>query len=112
MDWLAQPHLDKLTEYQAAVDIEPSLLTAGDGGEETLPSAQPEKETPPLRRCEPALSAMCHGPRRCMYCEDSAADEVEHFRPTDLYPEFVFAWMNYLYACGPCNVRKKNHASS
>ena len=43
-----------------------------------------------------------------MYCEDSAADEVEHFRPTDLYPEFVFAWMNYLFACGPCNGRKRN----
>ena len=43
-----------------------------------------------------------------MYCEDSVADEVEHFRPKDLYPEVVFAWMNYLYACGPCNGRKNN----
>jgi hypothetical protein len=43
-----------------------------------------------------------------MYCEDSVADEVEHFRPKDLYPEFVFAWENYLYACGRCNGSKSN----
>jgi uncharacterized protein (TIGR02646 family) len=55
-----------------------------------------------------ALAAMCQGPRRCGYCEDSAADEVEHVRPKDLYPEVVFAWTNYLYACGPCNGPKNN----
>jgi hypothetical protein len=43
-----------------------------------------------------------------MYCEDSAADEVEHHRPKNLYPEHVFVWQNYLYACGPCNGPKKN----
>ncbi|HEX6041042.1 hypothetical protein [Longimicrobium sp.] len=54
------------------------------------------------------LERMCHGPRRCGYCEDSAADEVEHVRPKDLYPELAFAWENYLYACGPCNGPKNN----
>ena len=43
-----------------------------------------------------------------MYCEDSAADEVEHHRPKDLYPEHVFVWENYLYVCGPCNGPKNN----
>lgn len=46
-----------------------------------------------------------------MYCEDSVADEVEHFRPKDLYPEVVFAWTNYFYACGPCNGPKNNQFS-
>ena len=46
-----------------------------------------------------------------MYCEDSVADEVEHFRPKDLYPDAVFAWRNYLYACGPCNGGKSNRFS-
>ncbi len=55
-----------------------------------------------------ALTAMCAGARRCGYCEDSAADEVEHIWPKDLYPELVFAWRNYLYACGPCNGPKNN----
>ncbi len=47
--------------------------------------------------------------RRCAYCEDSLADEVEHIRPKDLYPESVFAWNNYLYVCGSCNVAKSNN---
>ncbi|HEY0190396.1 MAG TPA: hypothetical protein VGC42_04690 [Kofleriaceae bacterium] len=56
-----------------------------------------------------ALDRMCSGARRCAYCEDSAADEVEHVRPKDLYPEVVFAWANYVYACGPCNGPKGAH---
>jgi hypothetical protein len=43
-----------------------------------------------------------------MYCEDAPADEVEHHSPKDLYPELVFTWRNYLYACGPCNGPKNN----
>ncbi len=55
------------------------------------------------------LSAMCAGARRCMYCEDSVAAEVEHFRPKTFYPEVAFSWMNYLYSCGPCNRVKRDH---
>ncbi len=51
---------------------------------------------------------MCWGHCRCVYCEDSLADEIEHFWPKDLYPDKVFAWENYLYACGPCNGPKGN----
>ncbi len=54
------------------------------------------------------LDRMCSGARRCMYCEDSYADEVEHFRPKYFYPELTFAWPNYLFACGHCNVAKSN----
>src|SRR5579864_1256759 len=62
-----------------------------------------------FRHVRDILDQICRGSRRCMYCEDSVADEVEHFRPKDFYPEFVFAWENYLYACGPCNGPKNNH---
>lgn len=58
-----------------------------------------------------SLHLMCHGSRRCMYCEDSCADEVEHIRPKDLYPDLVFVWENYLYSCGVCNVGKSNQWS-
>lgn len=51
---------------------------------------------------------MCSDPERCVYCEDSAADEVEHIQPKDLYPCLVFVWANYVYACGRCNGRKSN----
>jgi uncharacterized protein (TIGR02646 family) len=55
------------------------------------------------------LDRMCSGARRCAYCEDSLADEVEHVRPRTLYPDVVFAWRNYVYACGPCNGPKRSH---
>lgn len=45
---------------------------------------------------------------RCNYCEDSCADEVEHVNPKDFYPERVFVWENYVYACGPCSSGKSN----
>jgi hypothetical protein len=38
-----------------------------------------------------------------VYCEDSLADEVEHIYPKNFYPDRVFVWSNYVYACGPCN---------
>lgn len=49
---------------------------------------------------------MCSGAQRCVYCEDSVGDEVEHIEPKDLYPCKVFVWTNYVYACGRCNVFK------
>lgn len=54
------------------------------------------------------LDKMCIGPRRCAYCEDSLADEIEHILPKDLFPQNAFKWSNYLYACGPCNGPKSN----
>jgi uncharacterized protein (TIGR02646 family) len=54
------------------------------------------------------LSQMCVGTVRCAYCEDSLADEVEHIQPKTLFPEAVFKWRNYLFACGPCNGPKSN----
>jgi len=55
------------------------------------------------------LDAMCHGSSRCVYCEDSLADEVEHVRPKALFPDEVFVWRNYIYACGPCNGAKRSN---
>ena len=54
------------------------------------------------------LESMCVGACRCMYCEDSAACEVEHFRPKSFYPDLVFVWLNYLYSCGACNRIKRS----
>jgi 5-methylcytosine-specific restriction endonuclease McrA len=61
-----------------------------------------------FRAVRAALASMCSGARRCCYCEDSCADEVEHIKPKDLYPHLVFVWENYVYACGPCNGPKNN----
>lgn len=51
---------------------------------------------------------MCSGARRCVYCEDSLGDEVEHIHPKDLYPDQCYKWENYVYACGSCNGPKNN----
>lgn len=62
----------------------------------------------PFDEVKNVLTEMCSGARRCGYCEDSMADEVEHIWPKDLYPDRTFVWENYLYACGPCNGPKNN----
>jgi hypothetical protein len=67
-----------------------------------------QKRNATFRAVRVALTEMCSGAQRCVYCEDSAADEVEHIKPKDLYPEEVFVWENYLYACGPCNGSKNS----
>lgn len=54
------------------------------------------------------LRSMSNETKRCSYCEDSYADEIEHIYPKDIYPEHTFVWENYLYACGPCNGPKSN----
>lgn len=54
------------------------------------------------------LAKMCIGSVRCAYCQDSLADEVEHIRPKNLFPDHAFVWGNYLFACGPCNGPKSN----
>ncbi len=54
------------------------------------------------------LLEICPGIERCVYCEDSKCDEVEHIYPKDLYPQHCFEWSNYVYACGPCNGPKNN----
>jgi uncharacterized protein (TIGR02646 family) len=49
------------------------------------------------------LLGMCSGEDRCMYCEDSVAHQIDHFRPKNLYPEHTFTWQNYVFSCGVCN---------
>ncbi|WP_199084633.1 HNH endonuclease [Bosea sp. ASV33] len=66
------------------------------------------KDNPTFAHIRDVLSSMCCGAVRCGYCEDSAADEVEHIAPKSLYPERTFDWANYLYACGYCNRGKNN----
>lgn len=95
----------KLRAYQAEVDAAGDYAARIDAANERF-AARNRRGDATFDRVKQALQAMCSGVRRCAYCEDSAADEVEHHRPKILYPEYVFAWPNYLYACGPCNGSK------
>jgi len=93
-----QQRIDALPNYEARVQSAKTLF--------------PQKnraDNPTFKSVRKTLSQMCSGAQRCAYCEDSSADEVEHIKPKDLFPESTFVWPNYLYACGPCNGRKNNH---
>ncbi len=56
---------------------------------------------------EATLRGMCNAPRRCMYCEDSEAWDIDHVKPKSKYPGDAFLWNNFLLACSICNSRFK-----
>ncbi|WP_240358295.1 hypothetical protein [Myxococcus vastator] len=97
-----------LVGYQQSVDAHPSYPERVKHAKQRFSSLN-KKGNPIFDDVKVTLTKMCSGARRCAYCEDSVADQVEHFRPKSLYPECVFAWMNYLYACSTCNLRKNDH---
>lgn len=92
-----QREIDSLTEYEHRVAE----------AKRRWPSRN-RSQNKTFREIRRVLTQMCSGARRCCYCEDSYADEVEHIRPKDLYPEQTYVWSNLLYACGPCNGPKNN----
>lgn len=53
------------------------------------------------------LGEMASGRGRCVYCEDSAGTDIEHFYPKGQYPQRAFRWDNYLWACSHCNSNRK-----
>lgn len=103
---LAPQLLERLAGYQGEIDrvaaFDEKVATA-----KAAFSAANVKGNVAFDAIKIQLDRMCSGARRCMYCEDSAADEVEHFKPKTFYPELTFLWENYLYACGPCNIAKR-----
>ena len=42
----------------------------------------------------------------CGYCEEVARGEVDHFRPKSRFPERVYEWSNWVFACHDCNSAK------
>lgn len=94
--------MNALAEYQRDVDAGLSYADRV-GLARRLFGSRNDRRNPTFAAVRSALRSLCRGPGRCMYCEDSAADEIEHFYPKSLYPEHTFVWANYLYSCGPCN---------
>lgn len=104
---LDQTVLNALADFQASISIAP-LFADRSAKAKTAFKTQNKRGKPTFDAVKVALTKMCAGARRCVYCEDSVADEVEHIYPKDLYPEKVFVWDNYVYACGSCNGPKNN----
>lgn len=55
------------------------------------------------------LARMAPGRSRCMYCEDSAGTDIEHFWPKATYPQKAYEWSNYLWACSHYNSNAKRN---
>lgn len=102
---LSEETMQTLRSYQEEIDTMPTYAERVAKAKRIWPS---RKQNAPFREVISTLTKMCAGPRRCCYCEDSMADEIEHIWPKDFYPEKTFVWENYLYACGPCNGPKGN----
>lgn len=97
----------ELRSLQAQVDARPTYAERVQAAKESF-KAQNRVGNATFEEIRRALGDACGGARRCMYCEDSAADEIDHFKPKSFYPGLTFAWLNYLYACGGCNGSKLN----
>ena len=106
---LALSALGTLEELQQIVDSAASyagrVVAAKQAWDQKMSTAA---KAAAFRTIRHTLERMCVGPVRCAYCEDSLADEIEHIRPKNLFPEITFSWPNYLFACGPCNGPKSN----
>ena len=44
---------------------------------------------------------------QCGYCEIIYAGDVDHFRPKSKFPELVYVWDNWVFACSVCNQKNK-----
>lgn len=103
----AQNVLDKLKDYQDEIDALPTFAERRLKAKKSF-SAKNKNTNRFFNAVKEKLIEMCSGARRCVYCEDSVGDEVEHIRPKDFFPESCFVWENYVYACGNCNGPKNN----
>jgi uncharacterized protein (TIGR02646 family) len=97
----------KLAGYQAEVDAAGSFPRKVEEAKRLF-SLRNKPSNAVFSLVRKKLTEMCSGAMRCVYCEDSARDQVEHMAPKDFYPERVFRWDNYVYACGRCNRPKNN----
>lgn len=96
----AERMLAELASLQGDVDRETTYAARVEAGKLCWDRGRKRVVFDTVRRL---LVAMCPGNERCMFCEDTAASDVEHFRPKTLHPELVFVWANFLYACSICN---------
>ncbi len=101
--------LDGLSEYQSKIIgsfLERRALAKSD----KIPGFKSRNKVGNIvfEEVKNTLTKMCSGSKRCAYCEDSAANQVEHIYPKDFFPDKCFDWNNYLYSCDYCNKHKSN----
>jgi uncharacterized protein (TIGR02646 family) len=50
------------------------------------------------------LAWVFHG--KCAYCEQELAKDIEHYFPKSRFPDRMFLWENFLWACKNCDTEK------
>lgn len=104
---LPQKTQQELQQFQNSIDRLPDFGTQIKEAKRLF-AAKNKHLNPTFRVIHEKLAKMCPGAKQCCYCEFSEADEVEHINPKNFYPNLTFVWENYLYACGPCNNKKRD----
>lgn len=100
--------LNALASYQNSLnrDLEPMTVQV-ERSRRINKVWEQRRRTKAMAGVQEALNAMAPGRERCMYCEDSRASDIEHFRPKARFHQQVFVWSNLLAVCPDCN-REKN----
>jgi hypothetical protein len=80
---LSQTAHDKLNNWQQTVDNIADYAKRVDDAKKLF-ARYNKANNPTFRHVRQVLTQICSGARRCAYCEDSVADEVEHIKPKDL----------------------------
>lgn len=66
------------------------------------------RQTKSMGKVLSTLHAMAGERQRCMYCLDSHGSDIEHFRPKDVYHQYIYRWENLLLSCTHCGRIKGN----
>lgn len=96
-------------QAMALLDKRTHLVAAAPDRRAKVKQLWEQKDNAAFREIRDTLRTMASGRARCMYCEDSAAKDIEHFWPKADYPLKAFDWLNYLLACGDCNSNNKRN---
>jgi uncharacterized protein (TIGR02646 family) len=97
--------VEQLTTWQADVDAAGSYEQRVSEADRLWKARRSHQTMAAVAR---RLAELSSGLRRCNYCEDSAAFQIEHVEPKSFYPERTFVWDNMAFACGWCNGPKSN----
>lgn len=101
--------MKRIQRTPVALDVRLLLAKEGRACISTAEARRAWKNFRAASRSGPILTALelMAGPRkRCFYCRDSRAGDVEHFKPIDLYLSLTFDWRNLFLVCAECNRAK------
>jgi hypothetical protein len=102
----ARPDLEEelLAQLQTKTDVIVSeQLTAEQRGKLARTSFNSARGSVWFRPVVNALRSLAGYGELCMYCSANEPSQVEHYRPIDSFPQFAFAYPNYLWTCDVCN---------